>query len=40
MHTVEWRGVDGQGRAVDSGVYFYRLIVGDEIISRKMALLR
>lgn len=40
MHTVEWRGVDRYGRAVDSGVYFYRLIAGDEIISRKMVLLR
>ncbi|UCF04573.1 MAG: T9SS type A sorting domain-containing protein [bacterium] len=39
-HTVEWRGVDKYGRAVGSGVYLYRLIAGNEIITRKMVLLR
>ncbi len=39
-HSVEWRGVDAQGRAASSGVYFYRLTCGKETISRKMILLR
>jgi flagellar hook assembly protein FlgD len=40
MHAVEWRGVDGHGRAVGSGVYYYRLKIGAETISKKMVLLR
>jgi hypothetical protein len=39
-HSVEWRGVDAQGRAVSSGVYFYRIRCGKDIIARKMILLR
>jgi len=39
-HSVEWRGLDAQGRLVSSGVYFYRLQSGKEVLSRKMILLR
>jgi hypothetical protein len=39
-HSVEWRGLDAQGRSVSSGVYFYRLTSGKETISKKMVLLR
>ena len=39
-HSVEWRGIDMQGRTASSGVYFYRLTCGKETISRKMILLR
>jgi len=39
-HSVEWRGTDGGGRSVSSGVYFYRLRAGRETLSRKMVLLR
>ena len=39
-HSVGWRGRDAQGRTVSSGVYFYRLQSGKEILSRKMILLR
>jgi hypothetical protein len=39
-HSVEWRGLDAQGRAVSSGVYFYRLQSGKDVISKKMILLR
>ena len=40
MHEVEWNGIDGHGKAIASGVYFYRLIADWETISRKMVLLR
>ena len=39
-HTVDWRGLDSRGTAVSSGVYFYRLTVGKDTISKKMVLLK
>lgn len=39
-HEVEWNGRDGEGQAIASGVYFYRLKAGDYQASRKMVLLK
>jgi hypothetical protein len=39
-HAVQWRGLDERGRIVSSGVYFCRLRVGKETISKKMVLLK
>ncbi len=39
-HVAVWHGRDDAGRAVGSGVYFYRLVVGDESIERKMVMLK
>jgi hypothetical protein len=39
-HSVVWDGTNNAGRAVGSGVYFYRLRAGKETVSRKMVLLR
>ena len=38
--AVHWGGVDAGGRQVASGIYFYRLRAGKEVISKKMVLLR
>jgi len=40
VQYAEWDGLDDNGRAVSSGVYFYVLRAGDETLTRKMALLR
>ena len=40
IHEVYWEGDDQQGRPVAAGVYFYRLIAGDQALVRKMTLLR
>ncbi len=39
-HTIVWDGRDSQGRNVSSGVYYYRLIADNFIITKKMILLR
>jgi hypothetical protein len=38
--TTPWNGRDDAGRAVASGVYFYRLEVGGEVLTRRMVLLK
>lgn len=39
-HAAVWDGRDGSGRPVASGVYFYRIAVGDRSESRKMLLIK
>jgi hypothetical protein len=38
--TETWDGRDGDGRAVASGVYFYRLESGKHALTRKAVLLK
>ncbi len=39
-HSVQWGGIDAQGRAVASGMYFYRMEAGGRSLVRKMILLK
>ncbi|HXV13572.1 MAG TPA: T9SS type A sorting domain-containing protein [Candidatus Krumholzibacteria bacterium] len=39
-HAVTWDGTNHRGELVGSGVYFYRLEVGGERLTRKMVLLK
>jgi len=40
VYTVNWEGVDRQGRKVSSGIYFYRINAGNYVAMRKMVLLK
>jgi len=40
QHRAIWDGINADGSAVSSGVYFYRLIAGEKIISKQMMLLK
>jgi hypothetical protein len=39
-HSVVWNGNDVTSRVMPSGIYFYRLQVGESVVARKMALLK
>jgi hypothetical protein len=39
-HLLRWDGRDAAGRAISSGVYFYRLAAGGRVITRRLVALR
>ena len=38
--TLTWDGTDEHGNAVPSGIYFYRAVAGDQVVTDRMVLLR
>jgi hypothetical protein len=40
VHVATWDGRNDIGQAVSSGVYFYKLVAGDYVQTRKMVLLK
>ncbi len=40
IHHVTWNGRDDEGRDMGSGIYYYRLVTGDDFSTGKMILLR
>ncbi|MEZ5357590.1 MAG: FlgD immunoglobulin-like domain containing protein [Candidatus Zixiibacteriota bacterium] len=40
QHTVYWKGEDAAGNAVASGMYFYKMMSGEFVTTRKMILVR
>ena len=39
-HRLTWDGLDDAGRPLASGVYLYRLVTTDGVLTRKLVLLR
>lgn len=39
-HSVTWDGITDVGRLAPSGMYFYRLISGEETLTKKLLVLR
>ena len=39
-YTIVWDGMDDYGRYVSTGIYFYKLIAGDVIFTKKMAVMK
>lgn len=39
-HTITWNGTNDNGESLSSGIYFYRVIAGDEVVADKMTLLK
>jgi len=40
QHALIWDGTDRRGRALGSGVYFYRVVAGGEVQTGKLSLVR
>jgi hypothetical protein len=40
LHSISWNGTDRRGRAVGSGIYFYKLTAGDLTEMKRMIILK
>jgi len=39
-YTIEWNGKDESGRDVSTGIYIYRLISGEKVLTRRMVKMK
>jgi flagellar hook assembly protein FlgD len=39
-YTAHWNGTDDSGNMVSSGVYYYKLIANDVVLTKKLAIMK
>jgi len=39
-HTINWDGTNENGNVVSSGIYFYKVVAGDIVTTKKMILMK
>jgi hypothetical protein len=39
-HSVKWTGIDSSNKPVSSGIYFYKMNIGQQTLTKKMILLK
>jgi flagellar hook assembly protein FlgD len=39
-HTITWDGTNESGNVVSSGIYFYKVVAGDIVTTKKMILMK
>jgi flagellar hook assembly protein FlgD len=40
IHTITWDGTNEHGNVVSSGIYFYKVVAGDIVTTKKMILMK
>ena len=40
IHSIVWNAINDRGNPVGSGVYYYRLVTGKKVVTKKMIVLR
>jgi hypothetical protein len=40
IHTITWDGTNESGQTVSSGVYFYRVVTQENVVNKKMVLIK
>ncbi|NCS90729.1 MAG: hypothetical protein GW789_18620, partial [Ignavibacteria bacterium] len=40
VYNIMWNGMDNSGTKVATGTYIYRVVAGDNVVSKKMILLK
>jgi len=40
VHTMTWDGTNDRGGAVSSGIYFYRVVIEGNVVTKKMVLMK
>jgi subtilisin family serine protease len=40
VHKISWNGTNDKGEHISSGVYFYKLSSGDNVVTKKMVMLK
>jgi len=40
IHSIKWDGLDDKGKEVDRGIYYYKMIINNELVLNNMVLIK